>query len=309
MAVDHHIGVEIAEQSLRLVELRVTDGLPAILRADELPTRHRFGTALLHDVPFDRDLAKEFVRDIATLVHRHPFLSSRLSVVLPPLVPMIATLPVDANQTHEEQRRYLARECTSLSSLDDAARVSVLSFPLSRTDSTVQHIAVALPQSTVDFLKSVFLHLTFQVHSIDIDHFVVERAAQRFYKEESTGTCGTLGLCAASCTASITRGKTYFGFRVSRMSWREQYLAHALSMLSALLRTRAKASMDALVLFGDERCDEFHPALEKVLDIPIHRFLPSRLITFHSDTSAAHADTRPLHTFTAAVAAAWNGLS
>lgn len=309
MATDHHIGLEIAEQSLRLIELRVADGYPFLLRADVLPTEHPFGTALLHAAPFDRDLAKHFVRDVATLVHRHPFLSTRISVVLPPLVPLIVTLPADARCTPEERRLHIVRECRRLTSLDDRTQVSVLSFPVDRSDSVEHYLAVSLPQTTIDFLKSVLSHLTFQVHSIDIDHFVVERAAQRSYREQAGLTSGTLGLFDTACTASIIRGEAYFGFRVSRMSYRQQYLAHAVSLLTGLLRKRVRASLESLVLFGDERCDEFHPALEKVLDIPIHRFLPSRQIPFLSSTVAEAAAHYPPHVFTAAASAAWNGLS
>ena len=309
MATDHHIGLEIAEQSLRLVEFRVNDGYPFILRADVLPTEHPFGTALLHTAPFDRDLAKHFVRDVASLVHRHPFLSTRISVVLPSLVPLIVTLPVDTRSTPEEQRGHIVRECRQLTSLDETTEVSVLSFPLGRSDSVEHHLAVSLPQTTVDFLRSVLTHLTFQVHSIDIDHFVIERAAQRSYREQAGLTSGTLGMFDSACTASIIRGESYFGFRVSRMSYRQQYLAHAVSLLTELLRKRVRASLEALVLFGDDRCDEFHPALEKVLDIPIHRFLPSRQIPFLSNTVAGEAAEHPPHVFTAAASAAWNGLS
>jgi Tfp pilus assembly PilM family ATPase len=309
MAVDHHIGLEIAENGLRLVELRVNDGFPFILRADEITTRHAYGTALLHSTPYDRDLAKEFVRDVATLVHRHPFLSARVSIVLPPLVPLIATIPVDAHLSAAEQRQHIMRECKQLTSLGDNAQVSVLSFPLARADAAVNNLAVSLPQPTVDFLKAVFSHLTFEVHSIDIDHFVIERAAQRLYKEHAASTCGMLGLSATACTASITRGDAYFGFRVSHTSYKQQYLAHALSQLSTLLQSRARASLDALMLFGDERCEEYHPVLESVLDIPVHRFLPSRHIAFYSAATAEEAERHPPHVFTAAAAAAWNGLS
>jgi hypothetical protein len=309
MAVDHHIGFEIAERSLRLVELRVSDGFPSILRADEVATSHAFGSSLLHSIPFDRDLAKAFVRDVAALVHRRPFLAQRISIVLPPLVPLIGTFPVDAHLPPDEQRRHLERECRRLTFIDDASDVSVLSFPIERAEAADTHLAVSLPRTTVDFLQSVFSHLTFQVDSIDIEHFVVERASQRIYKEVEGLTCGTLGLFTAGCTASIARADTYFGFRVAAASWRRQYLAHALSLLTSLLQTRARASLEALVLFGDERCEEFHPSLEQALGIPVHRFLPSRNISFMADTAALDADRLPPHVFTAATAAAWNGLA
>lgn len=309
MSVDHHIGLEIAEHSLRLVEMRMSDGFPFILRADECQTEHAFGTALLHSVPFDRDLAKEFVRDVATLVHQHPFVSDRISIVLPPLLPLIVTIPVDAHLSPKEQRSHIAWECRQLTSLDRKTEVSVLSFPLEKLEDSISFLAVSMPQTTVDFLKSVFSHLTFQVHSIDIDHFVIERASQLLYKQLPEKTCGSLGLFNTSYTASIMRGDAYFGFKLSPATYRQHYLAEALSLLASLLQKRARSSMDSLLLFGDDRCDEFQPALEKVLDISIHRFLPSQHITYYSKATAEEAARHPAHVFTAAASAAWNALS
>lgn len=309
MSIAHHIGFDIGRKSFRLVELRATDGFPVVLRTSVTETPHDFSTPLLHEAPFDQEVATSFVRSVSELLHRRPFFSTTVSITLPVDLPLIATVPVDATLTKEEIREHLHWECRTLSSLDPSVDLSVLPFLLHATDAVITYLVVSLPKPTVQFLKSVFQHLTFTVRAIDMAHFVMERAIRRLQTAPAEAAAhAVLGAFDDMCAIGVFRGPEYRGFRYSRVSYREQYLSRALQLLDDLLGTAHESSVESIHVYGPAANERLFEQLSSLLRIPVLPFRPMEKVSFLAETDAIEARTHAPFAVDTALCAAWGGL-
>ncbi len=270
MSVAHHIGLEIAERSFRFVEMQQQDRQSTILRADTLETTHDYASPLLFDLAFQPTLARDFIRDLATVFHRHAVYAHSLSLVLPSLLPLVTMLPVDGQLPRSLQRRQVEWECATLGGHSHDTALTILTHDFA---STLQTMAVALPSSCVDFLRATCEHMTLDLQAIDTDHFVMENFVRKLYPYDAGGTFAVLGLYSGHCSAGLYDRGAYRGFRLASVTYKQHFTAQAVRLLEALPGFHA-AAPDHVFVFGTAAADDVIDALDGILKSTIVRCVP-----------------------------------
>ncbi|MFZ1729452.1 MAG: hypothetical protein WBQ23_04010 [Bacteroidota bacterium] len=271
MSVSHHIGLEIAERSFRFVEMQQQDRQSTILRADILETSHDYSSPLLFDLPFHTELARDFIRDLATIFHRHSVFASSLSIVLPSMLPLVAMLPLDEALPRSEQRKQLDWECKALGGHAADTALTILTHELSGVKKT---LAVALPTACVDFLNSTCDHLTLGLTAIDTDHFVMENVVRKLYPHDASGTFAVLGLFSDHCAAGLYSGGEYRGFRQTSLTYKEHFAAQTVRLIESLPGFHQAGRLSHVYVYGSAAADDVIDALVEILKCTVVRCVP-----------------------------------
>jgi Tfp pilus assembly PilM family ATPase len=274
MGVTHHIGLEVAEHAFRFVEIQQQDRQSTILRADTVETEHNYASSLLFDLPYDRDLARAFITELAKIYHRHTVYAESLSIVLPSTLPLVCTIPLDNSLSDFERKEQLQWECTMLGNFPRETPLQILSHELARTRHATQHLAVALPQATVDFLTQTCEYLTLDLASIDIDHFTMENVLRRLYSHEATVAAAVIGLHASHCSAGRYSNGQYHGYRMASVTYKEHYTAQILRLLDSLPGGSTAKPIEQVYVFGDDANAHIVDALENILQCRVARCIP-----------------------------------
>lgn len=303
MSVAHHIGLEIAEGCFRLVELQRQDHHTVVLRADVYETALDYACPRLFDLPFDRDLAKTFISDLVHVLTASTVYAPGVSIVLPSDLPLVATLPMDASLPERERSVQLEWECRMLMGLPEATPMSVLSHPLRDDSEARSALVVALPHAVVDFLNTTFSYLTFELAAIDVDHFVMENMVRRLYPRDSRESVAILGMFDSHCSAGMYVGAHYCGYRMSTVTYRQQYSSQALRLIESI----SSRKLDHVYCFGAGFDQHIGNALHSLLKADVVRCLPM------TDPEAEAVFIRScgphgVHVFDTAAAAAMQGL-
>jgi hypothetical protein len=307
MPLSHHLGLEITDNALRLVEVRINDGFPIVLRCDVVETAHPYGSELLHKLPFDYQLAKAFIGDIAGLFHGRTVLSNRISVVLPTTVPLLVTLPVDADLSPAERDEHLQWECRTLTGAPDNAEFHLYQHVIGRGPGSEILLVAAMPRETVRFLKSAFEHLTFEVSGIEIDHFLYETFIPTLYPQVARATFAVLGIAPPRCIASVTGADGYLGMQRGEVTRVNHPEIDALSVLYAILHAHPATVMQAMFLYGPGATEQSTQSLAQLLDVPVHAVHPMRAVSFLAGAEEEKARAHTPETFDAALCAAMKG--
>lgn len=307
MALSHHLGLEISDNALRLVEVRMSDRFPIVLRSDVAECAHPFGSGLLHRVPYEYALAKAFVGDLAALFRGRAVLSHRISIVLPSSCALIATIPVDQAMDEAGLMAHLQWECRTLWGSAPDAAFQVFHQPLGRENGSDRHLLAALPRETVTFLKSALEHLTFEVAGIEIDHFLFETFIPQLYPEATGTTIGIVGIAPPRCIASIAGADGYLGVRRDTVIRADRPGQEVLAALHPLLRAHPDATMQTLFLYGPGASEHTERGLADLLAIPVRTVHPARAVSFVTRAEEEKASSHPAHTFDAALCAAIKG--
>lgn len=271
MSVSHHIGLEIAERAFRFVEIQRQDRHTTILRADILETAHDYSSPLLFDLPYLRDTARDFIRDLAEIFLRHPVYAGSLSIVLPSVLPLVTMLPIDDRLASEDRQRVLQWDCETLGGHPPGSRLSILTHSLDRARKT---LAVALPEACVNFLHGACEHLTLELSAIDTDHFVMENGMRLLYPHESDGGFGLLGLFADHCSAGMYCAGEYLGFRQTSVTYKQHYAAQAVHLLESIPGYHSASQPQRVLVFGPAATDDVIDALNHVLGGSVARCVP-----------------------------------
>jgi len=304
MSVVHHIGVEITEGEFRLAEVRFVDGYPLVLRCDSMETSRNFASAVLHEAPYSRDLAREFLTDFARLLHGRPLFSSSLSFVLPASAPVLETIPIDDRLGPDETRTQLEWACGILGGRPIGAPYQIFTQPLFREPKTGAMLVAAIPQDTINFLKAAGGHLMLEVPSIEIDHFLFESV---LCGDSSEGDFkAVMGLAPRRCSASVLNGSRYVGFYRRAVERNENSLRSALAILKELLEAAPVTVRDAGI-YGPDADEAAARELRSLLAIPVRTLKPIGRLPFLSGSLAQEAGAKPDHTYSAALYAAMKG--
>ncbi|MCB2205475.1 hypothetical protein KQI65_12075 [bacterium] len=274
MGVTHHIGLEIAERSFRFVEIQQQDRHTTVLRADTLETALDYASPLLFDIPFDRNRARAFITDLASVYHRHTVYASSISLVLPATLPLVCTVPLDNSLSETERQRQLQWECTTLGNFPPETRMRILSHPVLRSVQYDSQLVVALPQALVDFLTQTCEHLTLNLTSIDIDHFVMENVLRRLYPHDASKRYAVTGLHAEHCSAGRYSDGRYHGYGMASVTYKEHYPAQIVRLLDGLRGGRQSEGLQQLYAFGEQAEPIVLDALEQVLRCDVTRCIP-----------------------------------
>jgi Tfp pilus assembly PilM family ATPase len=307
MALSHHLGLEISDNALRLVEVRMSDRFPIVLRCEVAECQHAFGSALLHRVPYEYALAKAFVGDIASLFHGRAILSHRISIVLPSTAALIATIPIDSGLGETALKEHLQWECRTLSGTAPDAQFQLFHQVIGRGNGYDTHLLAALPRETVTFLKSTLEHLTFEVTGIEIDHFLFETVIPRFYPEAGGKTIGVVGIAPPRCIASVSGADGYLGVHRDRVTRADRPGNEVLSTLHPLLLSRPDTALQTLFLYGPGATTPVEQNLAELLTIPVRAVHPARAVSYVTRAEEEKAAAHPAHTFDAALSAAIKG--
>ncbi|MBR9976118.1 MAG: hypothetical protein KFF77_11100 [Bacteroidetes bacterium] len=271
MSVSHHIGLEIAERVFRFVEIQRQDRQTTVLRAEILPTAHDYSSPLLFELPFRQDVARDFIRDLSTVFLRHDVYAQDLSIALPSMLPLVATLPTDKTLDAARQSSLLQWECATLHGSAANERLAILTHPLRQTART---LAVALPEAIVDFLNEVCEHLTLGLATIDTDHFVMENAVRQQYPHEAKHRLAVLGLFPDHCSAGMYTDGEYLGFRQTSVTFKRHYAAQAVQLLESIPGSLAAGQPDHIFVFGPAAGDDVLEALDRILPGTVTRCVP-----------------------------------
>ncbi|MBN1448894.1 MAG: hypothetical protein JXA28_13265 [Bacteroidetes bacterium] len=307
MSVSHHIGLEITEQSFRFVEMQKQDRHTTILRADTIETAHDYASPLLYDLPFDKELARRFITDLASVYHRHAVYAASLSIVLPALLPIVCTIPVDTTLTTLQRREQLEWECRILGGFPPDMPLHILTHELDHTQTAAPVLAVALPQALVHFLTATCEYLTLDLQSIDIDQFVMEQVIRRLYPHETNAEFAVLGLHPTHCSAGRYTGDHYHGCRMRPISYRQQYPAQAVRLLESLPGAGEQTSPQQIYLYGTAAEDRVVEACENILHCSVSRCIPLADTAIPDDIQRVFQETDE-RLYDAAAAAAILGL-
>lgn len=307
MALRHHIGIEITRAEFRLVEIRMNDGFVVVLRCGVYPTTHAFGSALLHQVPFDHALAKSFVHDASIMFHERALFASHMSIVVPDHAAVLTVLPLEEQFSDADLQEHLQWECATLSGLPEGTRFRVRTREAGKSGDTRLRLLAGMPQATIEFLTSAFSHLTFAVHAIEVEHLLFESMLPA-PADGAAPARAVLGMHEHVCTSSILSDSHPAGLRSVAVDTSETRIRTALHSLRAVLQS-TDATIDEAFVFGPHGDEQARAELASVTGIPVRAFNPMRAVTFLSGAEAAHAGSFPPHTFNAALLAAVKGAS
>ncbi|MDT8324698.1 MAG: hypothetical protein RRA94_11330 [Bacteroidota bacterium] len=305
MGVTHHIGLEIAERSFRFVEIQQQDRQSTVLRADTLETARDYASELFFDIPFDRELARQFITDLATVYHRRTVFAGSISLVLPATLPLVFTVPVDSTLSEAERLRQLHWECTTLGNVPQETRMRMLTHVLGKEGATMRYLVVALPQALVDFLTQTCDYLTLDLTSIDIDHFAMENVLRRLYPHDVSQQYAVAGLHAGHCSVGRYADGRYLGYRMAGITYKEHYAAQVLGLIDAL-QPAGRDALKQLYIFGDAATTHVVDALEEILSCPVTRCIPLADTVIPGEVRA-HVDGDGERVFDASAAAALMG--
>lgn len=271
MSVSHHIGLEIAERAFRFVEIQQQDRHTTVLRAEIFPTSHDYASSLFFDLPYRQELARDFIRDLAGVVLRQDVYAQDLSIVLPSLLPLVTMLPTDPALSALQQRDLLQWDCSTLHGSAPGDRLSIQSHVLEQAGRT---LAMALPESCVEFLNQVCEHLTLGLAAIDADHFVMENIVRHQYPHEAQGRFAVLGLFPGHCSAGVYGAGAYQGFRQTAITFKRHYAAQAVHLLESLPGFHQGGHPVHVFLFGSAAGDDVLDAMADILPGTVARAVP-----------------------------------
>jgi Tfp pilus assembly PilM family ATPase len=280
MPTRSHIGLEIADTEFRMMELRADDDGPVISYAVTQQTEFNYASPLLHEAPYNRKIAKAFIKDLSSLFHHSTTNASRVSIALPASTLLVSTFPIDPHLSEAEKKEQLEWECQTLYGVDTETKLDVHSFVLSATEDAEMHLAASMPNQTSEFLKSVFAQLAFTVNSIDVNQFIVENHLHDNTPGIASLAYAVFGLFEEFCTVGVyDRGK-YYGFRQSSMSFREGYFAQALRLLQSILGDDPELNLEAVYVYGSASTQPLLDSLRTLLEIPVRKFDPRKGVPF-----------------------------
>ncbi|MDH7516004.1 MAG: hypothetical protein QHI48_09045 [Bacteroidota bacterium] len=305
MPVVHHLGIELAEGSFRLAEIRATDGYPVVLRCDDVETDRTFGFSLLHETPDSEIHAKAFLTTLARLVLSKPLFSSRATLVIPSGSAVIATIPIDAALRKEERRAQLAWECMTLSAMPPGTAFHIHTKTISRGGSAHTVLLCAVPRKTVEFLSTALRHLTLEVTDIEIDHFLFESVAEQVAGNSST--CALIGISPGRTLVSVFDGDRYLGFRAAAHMPGEASRT-ALRLIRDILYPSG-AAIASTVLYGPAADEDVARRFRELLAVPVRLLRPLDRLAFIAGSVAEGARSRPAWFYSAALYAALKGVS
>lgn len=273
MPVSHHIGLEIAERCFRLVELQQQDRHTAVLRAEVHASTHDYASQLLFDLPWQRELAATFIRDLASVLTAQPLSADTVSLVLPASLPLVTTVAIDADSPATMQRALMEWECQALAAPVGNDALVTLTHTLAPDNRHARSLVVALPNAVIEFLGSTFEHLTLNLTNLDVNHFVVENGVRKLYPHDSGDCFAVLGIHSGHVSAGVYRGGTYQGFRISELSWKQQYAAQACTVLERVAGEWL-AELKHVYCFGEHCGNAVVEGLERLLPARVTRFIP-----------------------------------
>ncbi|MBR9976664.1 MAG: hypothetical protein KFH87_01130 [Bacteroidetes bacterium] len=271
MSVSLHIGLEIAERSFRFVEIQKQDRQTTILQADILETAHDYASPLLYELPYQRELARDFIRDLATVFLTRGVYAESLSLVLPSMLPLVAMLPFDQHLSASMKQMQLEWDCRTLAGLTTETPQTILSHDLEHAHNT---LAMAMPAACVDVLNSTCEHLTLQLLAIDTDHFVMENLVRMLYPYDAEKNFAVLGLSPDHCVAGLYRDKRYLGFRQTSVTYKQHYAAQAVHLLEKLPSFRGLGNPDHIFVYGSAASDDVIESLNGILPGNVIRCVP-----------------------------------
>lgn len=264
--------LNIDEQQFHLVEAERRGSAVTVLRASSHRSQQKWGTALLHGLPFDYAQAREFIRECAALLYAEPVFTSRLLLTLPHTVPTVFTLPVDSTCTAfppEDQARWAG---SFLFPSVGNGPLALLSQPLTgRNDQAL--LAVALPESTIRFLHDAFRHLEFHIEGLEADHFIMQRLALDIMRDLHVGSTAILGLFPSSSALSILHHGHLHSFSQRAITYRTSYLVQVLEFLRDGL-DQAQLSLHGVAVHGAGARPDLVEALASHTGIPVRRISP-----------------------------------
>ncbi|MAT38554.1 MAG: hypothetical protein CL946_03000 [Ectothiorhodospiraceae bacterium] len=308
MAATSHTGLYLTDRDLRLVECSTDGEYKVVSQVSVSEVEFPFGSPLLHEIPYNRKLAKEFIRTLTALLRESPIRSSRISFVIPSIAPLIASIPVDPRLSEDDKQRYLEWECRQLTGYDESIQLDVMSQQLYSNNESEVHLAACMPHQTSVFLKSVCSQLSLTLSVLDIDHFTVEELLARHLDEFNAATYALVGLTDDYATVGVYENGRYLGFKVNTVSAREGYFAQVLRLLKGILEDHPAVSLDTVFVFGEHASSELLQSLESLLEIPVRRYEPMKGIPFLDSTLEEFASHYSASTFDVAIAAALQGL-
>jgi len=306
MSITHHIGLEITEHAFRFVELRRQDGQTAILRADVHETARDYSSPLFFDIPFNHELAKDFISDLATVFNAKPVYASNVSLILPSLLPLVATIPVESDLSAESLRAVLEWECATLYGMSTGTRMVVLTHALPHSGNSTPTLIVALPHACVHFLTTIFSHLTLALDAIDIDHFVMENCVRDMYPHDTHGRYAVMGIFDDHCSVGLYSGSQYLGHALSETTYKQHLAAQTLRLLEDIPAFHT-GQLQRVWCYGNAFDSHIATVLERVLHAPVTRCMPL-LETDVTDALRSELEITGEATFDAAAAAALLGL-
>jgi len=299
--------LEIAPNSFRLLELRSTDGYPTILRAEQMETELDYSASLLHEIPYDRKYAKQFISDVTTLLQKRPLFARYASIVLPFTTALITTLPIDTRLSEDEKKAQMNWEIHTLAGASEDTEYLTLPYLLGRKSFVEKYLCVALPQATVNFLRSTFEHLTLSIGGLELDHFSIENGIRLFILDAAITCSAFIGIYDTWCAVSLYAGERYVGFRSRKLTYKENSVGALFQLLESLL-SESKLKVESLYVFGEPRASEVADALRPLAKVPVYEFHALPRITFLAGKDAEEAMAQPAHTYDAALCSAWKNL-
>ncbi len=308
LAVTHHIGLEIAEHSFRVTEMRATDGFPAVLRTSMHETRDDFAGPLLHAAATDAAVAARLSQELTDALRAGSMYATRISVVLATQLPLVAVLPSDPLLPLAEKRRQFAWECRALMALAPHEPLSVQSFLLSRSADAESWLVSALPQRTVMFLREIFELVGYDLCGIDIAHFSIENGIRALLRPLTQDAAAIAGLHPRRCDVGMDTGGTYIAFRSSALTGQAPLLKQVLASVHALLDERLDTRLSSLTLHGPLAGADLAIHLQELLGIPVTHFDARNHVSFLAGSDADAARSRPAASMDASICAALKGI-
>jgi len=286
------------------VELRANNDGSVIARASAVKTEYDFGSSIIHDVPYNRKLAKSFITDLTLLFHNSPLASQRVSIAIPASSMIIATFPVDPHLSDQQRDEQLSWECRTLYGYGSERQIDVQTHLLRSTGDADYFLAAGMPKQTSTFLKSVFSQMALTVSDIDVEHFTVENHIQELIPNPGAHSFAVFGLFETHCAVGVYDRGRYCGFKQASVSAKEGYFAQTLRLLQAILAGEPTVKLEAVFAYGNAAAQPALDALRSILAIPVRRYEPRKATPALDQRTAENLSRCTPHTFDIAASAA-----
>ncbi len=302
------IGLEFADDEVRLIETEAIGHIVGVTSADFHPVPDEFSGARLLDLPHDTGIARRFIQMMTDTLCGVPRIPRRIAISLPATVPLIATIPIDRDLEEKEKVRQLEWDSRTLLGIPANAGVSLHSMPLDRNSSIENRLVVALPDSLLHFLKDTFTLLGFHVTSIRIRHFIMEDWLEKRMAVSVPEARGIVGVFDDHAIVGLYHRTSYSGFHLQTISRKQPYTPQIIRLIRDTMATHGMSFLTTVHLYGPHATSEFASILSEALGWPALPTAHHLAATFRRQVDLEAFEDAP-HRFESALCALPGGVA
>ncbi len=292
-----HLGIELADGVIRLVEINHSGKGNALSLLDEIATDISFESVELNTYIRESTFADGVTELLSTHLGRDHIRARQVAVALSSAQAFIVHLPVDAHLSKSELYEHLRWELSNYYPDESPDTFALATYFMRRLNGSREMLVVAVRREIIDFLKTVFSRCDLPIDIIDIDHFAAEHALRATYADIATMDVALFGLKSHHLDVSVISKGKFLLFRHDRFENGTDAQYFVTRQIATIQEKLSAVALDNVFLYGPEVTSELCVALTEMLNLPVERMNPFRGLTISRELQDNEALTMSFHRF------------